>query len=137
MIAKNAKALLRRRKQSAIVSQLVLEIAAAMRLLNKRGRGLHTIFLEMMIVATIRVNDEAGGAPMTITAIAKNLNVPRTNVIRAADAILQIGMLKKEAGALVSNPAYIAARIDATYFVNMVTSILKAADDLRATMTAD
>ena len=125
--------LARRHRQSAIVSELVVSIVQGMQR-AQRYKNIGRMVEHYMVAMAIRLNDDAGRDPATIATLAKFLNIPRTNVRRAADALVRSGIvLRREDGRYIGNLEYLAERIDAPYFRDVTAAILKAADDLRKT----
>lgn len=124
-----------RHSQSAIISQLCFAIIRAMQAAY-HAKNIGQLVETYLVAMAIRINDDAGGEPSTIATLAKYLNSPRSNVKRAADALVKHGMLKKEGTAYVGDLEFLAERADAEYFKQMVAAVLKAADDLRETGVA-
>lgn len=128
---KMSPALAKRHTQSAIVSVMMISIIASVRRAYQRKRNAGSVVEEILVAMAIRQNDEANGAPLTVSGIAKMLNVPRSNVKRATDDLIGVGMIRKEGAGFVGNLAYLEARLDADYFKDVLAAILKAADALR------
>jgi hypothetical protein len=132
MIVKFSSAKLEKRhRQSAVVSTMFLTVSAAMRKAYRRKKNLGALFEEMLVVMAIRKNDDGLGNPLTIACLAKILNMPRSNVKRAAEALVGEGLIRKEGAAFVGDLEYLAANQEAEYFKVAVSAILEAADTLR------
>jgi hypothetical protein len=124
-----------RHSQSAIISQLCFAIIKAMQAAY-HAKNIGQLVETYLVAMAVRINDDAGREPCTIATLARFLNSPRSNVKRAADALVKHGMLKKEGTAYVGDLEFLADRADAEYFKDIVAAVLKAADDLRETGAA-
>lgn len=121
----------KRHHQSAIVSAMVLVIFDCMREVYQRKPSLNAMLEEMIIACLVRRNDFEGGEPMTAMQMHKKLGIPRTNAIRAANILVETGVLKRQGQGFVGNLDYLETRIEAAYFVDMLTAIQKAAHELQ------
>jgi len=133
MVIKTSSAKLRRRHtQSAIVSELSVAIVLAMQRAY-RAKNIGTLVEHYMVAMAIRLNDEAGSAPHTVSSLAAFLKMPRTSVGRHVDDLVGEGMIRRDGHALVGDLGYLEKRISADYFSIVCKAILKAADALRKT----
>lgn len=123
--------LIKRHTQSAIVSKMVLVIYDCMREVYQRKPSLNAMLEEMVIACLIRRNDFDGNEPMKATQISKATGIPRTNVNRAADIMINSGIVKKERGGFTSNLEFLEEKKEAEYFKNMLTAIHEASRELR------
>jgi hypothetical protein len=124
-----------RHSQSAIISQLCFAIIKAMQAAY-HAKNIGQLVETYLVAMAVRINDDAGGEPYTIATLARFLNSPRSNVKRAASALVKHGILRKEGTTYVGDLEFLAERADADYFKEMVAAVLKAADDLRETGAA-
>jgi hypothetical protein len=131
MIAKisPASALVVRRAQAAIVARLWVTICLAFAR-EYRRKHIGAIFTDILVGMLIRQNDDDGKPPLSISCIAKILNMPRSNVKRATDALMSQGVIISHEGAFTENEAFIAGRLDSNCAATIIGAILKAADDL-------
>lgn len=128
------KELVIRHRQSVIVAELVLKIFTGMRVVYPRRRNLNAQLDATLIASKIRSNDGNGGEPLAIGDIGKILSMPRSNVKRATETLIKIGMIQKDAnGGFVGNMDWLAKNRDADFFNEMVAAILNAATELQAT----
>ena len=136
MAIKATAALVRRQRQSVIVSVMMLTIVAAVRRAFRRKKNFSGHFEEWLIAMAVRQNDSRGGKPLTVAGIANGLGVPRSNAKRALAHLTVVGMVCKEGNGYVGDPAFLVANLDADYFKIAMEAILTAADQLRAVDTA-
>ena len=125
-------ALARRHKESAIVGRLTVACFVAMRSGYAR-KHLGAVFEELLVALAIRVADDLGAPPLTASDLSRHLGLPRSNVRRCLDALINEGVIRKDGeygyrGAL----DWLAARIDAPYFLRIRDAIITAADELKA-----
>jgi hypothetical protein len=126
-------ALARRHRQSAIVSEMMLAVIKEFRRIYRRKPNFNSSFEEILVAMVIRQNDARGGEPLTVSGIAQNLSIPRSNAKRATEALIDEGVILKEGTGFVGDLDYLTARIDADYFKSIMAAIIKAADDLNKT----
>jgi DNA-binding IclR family transcriptional regulator len=91
-------------------------------------------FEQWLIVGKILANWDDGEPPIIVSDIAKQLNIPRTNVGRGVDGLMQRGAIRKGDdgdGYTVNLNYYTTARIDGAYFVAIREAIFQANDELR------
>ena len=125
-------ALEKRHKQSAIISRLTVACFVAMRSGYDR-KHLSAVFEELLVGLVIRVNDDLGAPPITASDIARHLGVPRSNVRRCLDLLIGEGVIRKEGQyGYRGELDWLAARIDAEYFLKIRDAIIAAADQLQA-----
>lgn len=129
-------ALAKRQKQSAIVSEMMLNIVAAVRRAAHRKKNFSGLFEEWLVAMAIRQNEGRGGEPLTVACIARILGIPRSNAKRAVDALIVQGRLRKEGAGFAADLGFLKRQINADYFKVVVVEILKAADGLHALDTA-
>jgi hypothetical protein len=125
-------ALVRRHRQAAIVSEMTLAVMSNFRRAYRPKPNHNSLFVELLISMVIRLNDARGGEPLTISGIAKTLNMPPSSAKRAAQVLIVEGVILKEGTGYVGNLEFLAARIDADYFKAIMAAIIKAADELNA-----
>jgi DNA-binding transcriptional ArsR family regulator len=128
----SSAALEKRRKQTAIVGRLAMAGFMAMRSGFTR-KHIGSVFEELLIAMTIRVNDEFGAPPLTASDIAKHLGLPRSNVRHRLRELTANGIIRREGEyGYRGELDWLAARIDADYFLTFKQAIITAADELRA-----
>jgi hypothetical protein len=125
-------ALAKRHKQSAIVGRLTVACFVAMRSGYAR-KHLGAVFEELLVALAIRINDDLGMPALTASDIAKHLGVPRSNVRRCLDVLIGEGVVRKNGERGYRGELdWLAARIDAEYFLKIRDAIITAADELKA-----
>jgi hypothetical protein len=127
---KISRALARRRRQSAIVSEMTITIFGAMNRAFARRKNFSGTFEKVLVAMAISRNDDAGGAPLNVASIVKILNIPRSNAKRATDDLIREGAIRREGAGFTLDLTYMKQRIDADYFKAMMAAIKKAAADL-------
>lgn len=96
-------------------------------------KHLGAVFEELLVALAIRVNDDFGAPPITASDIARHLGVPRSNVRRCLDLLIDEGVIRKEGEhGYRGELDWLAARIDAGYFRKIHDAIIIAADQLKA-----
>ena len=71
--------------------------------------------------------------PLTASDLSKHLGLPRSNVRRCLDALINEGVLRKEGEhGYRGELDWLASRIDAEYFLKIRDAIITAADELKA-----
>jgi hypothetical protein len=109
---------------------MMLAIVRQMHVISHRRRvGVRWDF--WMVACAIRVNDEDGNGPITVSALAKDLNIPRSSAQRAVTELLGEGIIREQGDGLVGDLDYLAARLDAPYFAAVTKAVLTCADVLR------
>ena len=125
-------ALANRHKQSAIIGRLTVACFVAMRSGYAR-KHLGAVFEELLVGLAIRINDDLGMSPLTASDIAKHLGLPRSNVRRCLDALIEEGVIRKDDECGYRGELdWLASRIDAEYFIKIRDAIITAADELKA-----
>ena len=125
-------ALVKRHRQSTIISRLTVTSFMAMRSGYAR-KHLGAVFEELLVGLAIRTNDDLGARPLTASDISKYLGLPRSNVRRCLDVLVGEGVIRKEAeGGYRGELDWLASRIDAEYFLKIRDAIIVAADELKA-----
>jgi DNA-binding MarR family transcriptional regulator len=118
-----------RRKQGAIVARLLVVISTTLAR-EYRRKHVGAVFGEILVAMAIRQNDYESGKPLTISCIAKILNMPRSNVKRATTILMARGVIVENNGTFTENPAFVAGRMDTECARTIIAAILKAAADL-------
>ncbi|MHC2534248.1 helix-turn-helix domain-containing protein [Bradyrhizobium diazoefficiens] len=130
-VKKISPALAKRRKQSAIVSRMMITIVKQLQR-DYRRKHIGQSFEELLVAMKVRAHEDAGKPPITISDVAKFLNMPRSNARRALEAVIHHqGIIRKDGRGFITDPAYHAARIDAENFAAIRQAIITAADELR------
>ncbi|WP_407155127.1 helix-turn-helix domain-containing protein [Bradyrhizobium sp. STM 3557] len=125
-------ALAKRPRQSAIVGKLMVACFMAMRSGYPR-KHLGAVFEELLVGMTIRVSDELRAPPRSASDISKYLGLPRSNVRRCLDALIEQGVLRKvDEHGYTGELDWLASRIEAEYFLKIRDAIITAADELKA-----
>jgi DNA-binding IclR family transcriptional regulator len=96
---------------------------------NHPGRA----FEQWLIASKVIVNWDDGNPSILISEIARDLDVPRTNITRGVEALTERGMIRKaDAGdGYTIDLNYFATRVEADYFVAIRHAVFRAGDDLR------
>lgn len=125
-------ALATRRRHAAVVCRMLLNIVGLVQGEYSR-KHIGAVVEEVLVILVVRVNDADGGKPLSVSAIARKLGIPRSNVSRAVTALLGGKRVVVKSGrGYVGNVDYLAGRIDAPYWRAIVKAITEAADQLRA-----
>jgi hypothetical protein len=124
-------ALEKRRRQSATIGRLMVSAFMAMRSGYDR-KNISAVFEELLVGMLIRVSDDAGKPPLTPSDISKHLSLPRSNVRRCVNALLGQGVIVKEGTGYRGTLDWLAARIEAEWFLKICDAIITAADELKA-----
>ena len=125
-------ALAKRHKQSAIVGRLLVACFVAMRSGYAR-KHLGAVFEELLVAMMIRMSDELGAPPRTASDISRYLGLPRSNVRRCLNALIDEGVVRKvNENGHTGELDWLASRLDAEYFLTIRDAIVTAADALKA-----
>ncbi|QOG18060.1 helix-turn-helix domain-containing protein [Bradyrhizobium sp. SEMIA] len=125
-------ALAKRHKQSAIIGRLTVACFVAMRSGYAR-KHLGAVFEELLTALAIRVADDLGAPPLTASDLSRHLGLPRSNVRRCLEALIEEGVVRKEnEHGYRGELDWLASRIDAEYFLIIRNAIITAADELKA-----
>lgn len=125
-------ALAKRHEQSAIIGRMTVACFVAMRSGYAR-KHLGAVFEELLVGLAIRIADDLGAPALTATDLSKYLGLPRSNVRRCLEALITEGVIRKEgAHSYRGELDWLAARIDAEYFLKIRDAIITAADELKA-----
>ena len=125
-------ALVKRRKQSALVGKLLVTCFVAMRSGYAR-KHLGAVFEELLVGLAIRIADDLGAPPLTASDLSKHLGLPRSNIRRCLEALISEGVIRKEGEhGYRGELDWLASRIDAEYFLKIRDAIIGAADELKA-----
>ena len=84
-------ALVKRHKQSAIIGRLTVACFVAMRSGYDR-KHLGAVFEELLTALAIRVADDLGAPPLTASDLSRHLGLPRSNVRRCLEALIEEGV---------------------------------------------
>jgi DNA-binding transcriptional ArsR family regulator len=125
----------RRHQESVIVSKMMLKICFEM--IEVIGAPHFGPAVEPLLVAmAIRENDGDGKPPMKVSDLVKRLKMPRSNVRRALAKLLDDGMIhERNDSSYVGSIDYLAARIDAEYFIEIKKAVHAASAALKALET--
>ena len=125
----------RRHQESVIVSKMMLKICFEM--IEVIGATHFGPAVEPLLVAmAIRENDGDGKPPMKVSDLVKRLKMPRSNVRRALAKLLDDGMIhERNDSSYVGSIDYLAARIDAEYFIEIKKAVHAASAALKALET--
>jgi len=125
-------ALVKRHKQSAIIGRLTVACFVAMRSGYDR-KHLGAVFEELLTALAIRVADDLGAPPLTASDLSRHLGLPRSNVRRCLEALIEEGVVRKEnEHGYRGELDWLASRVDAAYFQTIRDAIIRAADELKA-----
>jgi len=125
-------ALVKRHKQSAIIGRLTVACFVAMRSGYDR-KHLGAVFEELLTALAIRVADDLGTPPLTASDLSRHLGLPRSNVRRCLEALIEEGVVRKEnEHGYRGELDWLASRVDAVYFRTIRDAIVRAADELKA-----
>ncbi|WP_312015620.1 helix-turn-helix domain-containing protein [Bradyrhizobium liaoningense] len=131
-ISSKTDALAKRHKQSAIISRLTVTCFMAMRSGYAR-KHLGAVFEEILVALATRINDDFGAPPISASDISRHLGLPRSNVRRCLEVLIDEGVIRKEGEhGYRGELDWLAARIDAEYFLKIRDAIVAAADELKA-----
>jgi DNA-binding transcriptional ArsR family regulator len=122
-------ALLRRHHQAAILSRMMVTIIAALHSTYRR-KNVGAVFSELMVAFAIRINDDDGKPPLQINTIAKIVKMPRSNVRRALEVLVEVGMAKKQDDGYVGDLEFLKARLNPPYWQEALEAIDTAAKEL-------
>lgn len=87
---------------------------------------------ELLIAMVVRLNDDRGDPPVSISEINRITGISRQTVRRHIARLVARGVVIREDDGILGNDAYLFERIDAPYFKEIVRAVLEAADQLRA-----
>ncbi len=119
----------KRRRQSTILARLMVEWFSALRVGYDR-KHIGAVAEELLVASVIRINDDDRLPPLTPTDIAKRLNLPRSNVRRCLDVLIEEGVAAKSGAGYRGKIDWLAARVDAPYVHKIRDAIIVAADQL-------
>lgn len=107
----------RRHTASALLSKMLLLVVRLMDIGHRRNRNLAAHLAEMMVIMTIRVNDERGKPPLSENKLSKMTGLSRETVGRWLVPLTRHRVVKKVGKwGHVGDDAYLEKRIDALYF---------------------
>jgi hypothetical protein len=124
-------ALDRRARRSAIVARLTLTIFREM----TRDFGhndLAECVPDLLISMAIRVNDEDGHAPIALKQLERFTGISRRTVGRRINSLAKRGaFIFEEDVGVYGNDAYLEARMEADFFINIMLAIAEAEEALK------
>ena len=118
-----------RHRASASVARMMLVCFRAMTG-DFAAKNIAAMMPELLIAMVVRVNDESGLMPISISSIARLTGIPRRSVTRRIERLIQRGVVLQKDGGITGNDGYLKARIDAAYFRMVVEAIRNAAREL-------
>ena len=130
MVEINDPALARRHRQAAILSRMMLAVIGSLHSAYRR-KNVGAVFPELMISMVIRINDDEGKPPLHINTLAKLVKMPRSNVRRALEYLIVVGLVKKQNDGYVGDLDFLKARLNPPYWLDALAAIETAADELR------
>lgn len=116
-------------RQAAIVYEMMLAICSAIHHDYRRTKHVGAMAEEMLVGMVIRLNDDAGLKPITISAIGRQLSMPLPSVRRViARLINHRGVIRKSGDGYIGDLEFILARPDLDDYVPEIQeAIFKAA----------
>ena len=124
-------ALIRRHRQSAIVSRMILTCLSAM-MGDFERESVSAAVPELAVGMVIRLNDEDNKPPISISKITEKTGISRKTVGRHVERLADRGVVIRNGDGVTGNDAYLETRMEADYFRAMLRAIIDAADQLRA-----
>jgi hypothetical protein len=117
-----------RHSASAIISEMMLEVCAAMLEGYNGGKtNFAAVWPEWQVIMVIRLNDHRALPPLSVNKIAHITNVSRRNVDRLIANLIAHGVIKKSGTGYIGEDMYLYERLTASYFKRVVTAIDVAA----------
>ena len=85
---------------------------------------------DMLIAMVIRLNDDQGKPPISISEIERMTGISRRSVRRHIEQLVERGVVIRSDDGVVGSDAYLLARLDAAYFKEIVQAVRDAAKEL-------
>jgi predicted transcriptional regulator len=121
-----------RSRESAIVARLMLTCFKAIHSsYHPDGKNIGRVFSDMLVAMAIRMHHVEREKPVSVSAISRTCGLPRPNVRRSIATLLREKVIRKEGQGYVGEVSYLAQRIDAAYFRQVLAAIDEAATNLR------
>jgi predicted DNA-binding transcriptional regulator len=118
-----------RHRASAIVARMYLRTLTAV--MNDLSRdSLATTVPEMLIAMVVRLNDDQGKPPISISEIERMTGISRKTVRRHVNRLIGRGVVIRRDDGVIGSDAYLLARVDAPYFKEIVQAVRDAAKEL-------
>lgn len=118
-----------RRRASAIVARMYLRTLTA--IMGDLSRdSLAMAVPDMLIAMVVRLNDDQGKPPISISEIERMTGISRRTVRRHVEQLVERGVVIRSDDGVVGSDAYLLARIDAAYFKEVVQAVRDAAKEL-------
>jgi PAS domain S-box-containing protein len=115
-------------QQAAMVYRMIIANWTAIHRDYAPKKHVCAAFQEMFVAMMIRVNEADGQKPISISALAKRLDMSRSNVRRAISALISHkGVVRKSGEGYIGDPDYVAARADADDYIPEVQQAIQTA----------
>lgn len=118
-----------RRRASAIIARMYLRTLTAIMSDLSRDSLAMTV-PEMLIAMVVRLNDDQGKPPISISEIERMTGISRRTVRRHVTRLVGRGVVIRSDDGVIGSDNYLMARIDADYFKEIVRAIRDAAKAL-------
>jgi DNA-binding transcriptional ArsR family regulator len=123
----------RRTRQSAVVARMMITCFTAIHSsYQPGGKNIARVFPDLWVAMTIRMLHVERGKPVSVRMIARTGGLPRANVRRSIAKLTREKIIRKEGQGYVGDSAYLAQRLEADYFREVLRAIDDAATELRA-----
>ena len=119
-----------RRHAAAVASKMLLICCSAMLDGYSRQKKIAAVLPEMLVIMAIRVNEDEGGPPISVSRIATSIGMPRANVRRSLAHLIKHGVIEQSGKGYIGADAYLEARLRAPYFLRLIAAIRDAAREL-------
>ena len=118
-----------RHRASAIVARMYLRtLTAIMGDLSRDNLALTVP--DMLIAMVVRLNDDQGKPPISISEIERMTGISRRTVRRHIEQLVERGVVIRSDDGVVGSDAYLLSRLDAAYFKEIVQAVRDAAKEL-------
>lgn len=118
-----------RHRASAIVARMYLRTLTAV-MTDLARDSLAMTVPEMLIAMVVRLNDDQGKPPISISEIERMTGISRKTVRRHIKQLIERGVVIRRDDGVLGSDEYLLARVDAPYFKEIVQAIRDAAKDL-------
>ena len=118
-----------RHRASAIAARMYLRtLTAIMGDLSRDNLALTVP--DMLIAMVVRLNDDQGKPPISISEIERMTGISRRTVRRHIEQLVERGVVIRSDDGVVGSDAYLLSRLDAAYFKEIVQAVRDAAKEL-------
>ena len=120
----------RKNMQATIMARMLLVFFRVAHDIYNRQRNPGVVFPEWLVAMAIRVNDDRGRKPSSLSQIARTTGLPRNTVRRCVGQLIEHGVVKRVGTSYTRDPHY-AARLKQRDVDRLARIVMFTADVLK------